>query len=231
MKTKNEKTEILDAQLGALKKRLKSGKPLTSSQMRFVEKHLAQADVCPIEEQFSDQGGEHQDDVCSSVAQLADKIGLHRQTISYHRQLGNAPGTLSESAWRKYFKAVGNSATSYKIEKSAEPSTELEVEETLLGMLFIAMSNALLGSLRVSLSVRGINLPARKLDSVTWILWQLLAHEYQKLANDHGLSGPFDKLDGEYDWPSAIEKLQKRLSASKPADKQAVPPAPEVMKN
>ncbi|MGO9586830.1 MAG: hypothetical protein ACLP2Y_11605 [Limisphaerales bacterium] len=205
---------LINKQLNVLMRRLQNDKPLTAAQLRFVEAQLNKSIEPTIgQNETAPTAG----DVCSSASQLAKQLGINRQTITYHRQLGNSPDTLSESAWRKYLQGAGKLPTSEKLQKSAAPGeSKQDIMSTAFGMAFISLSNALLPSLKVSLIVIGKKLPPRKLDSFTWLLWQLLAHKYQKLANEHDLPGPFDKFEGEYDWPSEIVKLQTRLSTKSP---------------
>ena len=230
---KDAKQKLFAAQLNVLVHRLQSGKPLTAEQMKFVESQFNKATNGPTDEQTIEQAdAATANDVCESASQLAQRLGIHRQTITYHRQLGNAPGTLSESAWRKYLQDAGKMPTAMKLHKSAESESKFDTD-TSFAILFNELSDGLLKSVKTSLSVSGVKLSSRKVDDLVWGLWILLAAIYQRVAREHGADGPFDPIDdtGKCEYPDEIKKLAARFHAANPGDKQAVPPAPEVMKN
>ncbi len=103
-------TKIEQGQFAALQKRLASGRPLTASQMAFVERygHASAKDI-----------GAGESDIAAGVSELARRLGVSRQSIVWHRGRADAPKSFSVSAWRDYLITHGKGATIERVESSA----------------------------------------------------------------------------------------------------------------
>lgn len=100
-------TKLKGAQLNALISRLKDGKPLTHQQMKFCEEMMAQHEA----NKKSQPTG-----TVKTPLELAEKLGVSKQLINYHRKRPTAPAQLEDgswdvAAWHKYFAAVGKIQT------------------------------------------------------------------------------------------------------------------------
>ena len=127
------KSKINAAQLNVLVTRLKSGKPLTDSQMRFIEAQFPRTAI-PV-----DPGSvavEYDDDVARNVNELATRLGVHRQTIAYHRGRAGSPDDLSVSRWREYLVVMGKIQTNVKLQKSNVPTSNSFNCDTAFAVLF-----------------------------------------------------------------------------------------------
>ncbi len=103
-------TKFEQSQFAALKKRLASGRPLTASQMAFVERY--NQDSAPD----TGAGGS---DTAAGVSALARRLGVSRQIIAWHRGRADAPKSFSVSAWRDYLLTHGKGGTIDRVESSA----------------------------------------------------------------------------------------------------------------
>jgi hypothetical protein len=211
---KDAKSKLHAAQLNVLVDRLKSGKPLTASQMKFVEEMFPAeivSHITPDPDIPTPEG-----DVVSSANELAKRLGIHRQVVAYHRGRTGAPTELSVSAWRDYLILMGKSPTSVKLNKAPSPGTTSGWDcVTAFEVLFGRLSDALPAALGAALNAT----PSRTVDAVALNLWFCLATVYHQLAREQNVMGPFDPVDGESghcEYPEEIKKLADRVSAASP---------------
>lgn len=212
------KSKINTAQLNVLVARLKAGKPLTDSQMKFVEAQFppAFADGAPVE---------HDDEIAANANDLANRLGIHRQVIAYHKGRDGAPADFSVQRWREYLVVMGKMQTGIKLGKTGEPARAGFNCDTAFAVMFHDLSEALPTALRASLNNAGVKVSPHRVDAVTWGVWILLVAVYQRLAKSQGVDGPFSTVNefGKYEYPDEIMKLATRMAITLPKN-----PAPPV---
>lgn len=222
---KDARSKINAAQLNVLVARLKSGKPLTNSQMRFVEAQFPEtADpVAP-----GSVAVENDYDVASNVNELANRLGVHRQTIAYHRGRAGSPDDLSISRWREYLVVMGKIQTSIRLDREQSPAHKTFDCDTAFSILFTELSDSLPVVVRAALDEAGVKASPHRADITTFCVWFLLAVVYQRLAKKHDAQGPLDPA-GDTDvceYPDEIKKLAARINKTRTKGKPVEPAAP-----
>lgn len=194
------------AQLAALKKRLQSGKPLTAAQMAFVERDN-RTDEPPAP--WPQVG-----DIAASVNELANRLGVDRRVIGWHRGRDGAPTTLSASLWRSFLDEHGKSKTVDRMDKRrrSDRDTRQEIVEDAMLVQFHRVSNALPIALRAALESESVKLPEGNLNRVTFKVWLALAGEQQACAELQGVCGVLDPDEDGCDYPHQIQKLAALVS-------------------
>jgi hypothetical protein len=226
MKNDERRKKINAAQLTVLMRRLADGIPLTAAQMQFVNVAFPELDTpsCVADD------GENLDDIAVSANELAKRLGVHRQTIAYHKGRSGSPPSLSVSAWRRYLAIMGKLPTCIGMEKTAPPEAEGDKRDTPFAiafeMMFRKLSDALPTALHFGLSLAGVKLTPRRTDKVAWGTWLILAGAANSISEQHELAGPLDPEDGSAcELPQEIEKLAARVAKELPKPKPAAPDA------
>jgi hypothetical protein len=173
-------TKLERGQLAALNKRLASGKPLTSAQMQFVQR---------LTHPGADDTSADDADVVANASALAQRLGVSRQSIAWHRGRAGAPKDFSVSAWRSYMLAHGKGATIDRVASSAAIHHDNRREGSFnLGILSAARAiGEVLGKIiPSSLETAGIAADARQCDRATVSAWLFLCAKLHSVATRHG---------------------------------------------
>ena len=192
------------AQLAALQKRLKSGKPLTAAQMQFVDR---KPDTAKPSDAWPQVG-----DIAGSLNELARQLGVDRRVIGWHRGRDGAPRTLSVSQWRGYLLQHGKGATLDRLSDATRSScrdTRTEVfGDGLLAGHSLAMDD--IGSLLAAV-LPGDDIAALR-DRIGCSLWIISAARVHAVALQHGCQDtPLTPDDDGEQFPEAITAAAKRI--------------------
>lgn len=205
------KQKLYTKQLEVLQKRLDSGKALTVQQIAFVEKQLGKPDASTALNDDSPGG------VCASVSALARRLGIHRQTVSYHQKREGAPKNLSVSEWRQYLENNGKLPTEIKLDNSSADGQIPAAVPPLFEAVFARTANGLSALLTGALDDCEVKLSPEKTDKLTLILWYRLAAQCQLFADEIGLSpaGPikFNEDGTDLLLPPELESVRRRIES------------------
>lgn len=172
-------TKIEQGQFAALKKRLASGRPLTASQMAFVERydHARMKDT-----------GAGDSDTAAGVSALARRLGVSRQIIAWHKGRADAPKSFSVLAWRDYLISHGKGATIERVESSAtiqHDSYRAIFGDGLLAGFGYGCDD--IGKfLEVALESAGVVTTPAQLDRAAIGIWLFGAYGVHRVAMKHG---------------------------------------------
>ena len=189
---KDAKSVLQAAQLNALAARLKAGRPLTDAQMRFVEN-------------FKSGGAQvaatNEDDVASSPSDLARRLGVSRQIISYHRTRAGSPQQLRVSDWRDYLTMCGKAVADRMGSSSSRPTGAgaSVVAGLELVSWFEKLSDSLAVIVTASAEHAGVKIAPEQADVMTVGVWTLLA----ELLDDHLVKNGHERFWLERDEPEA----------------------------
>ena len=208
-----QKKKIQDAQINALLAKLRDKKPLTAAQLQYVTDNFP---TVPKPSEVVSQTDDAPDFIAASANDLANRLGVHRQIIAYHKGREGSPQTLSVKAWRYYLSIMGKLPTSSKMEGSEPTGTKCTKPfdtDTAFAILFDDLSESIGHGVKIGLAQVGVKLPPPKVDLITAAMWILFAARYQRLAHQHGANGPFDPVndEGRCEYPAAIVKLMARI--------------------
>jgi hypothetical protein len=216
-----QKKIIETAQTNAILKKLQSGKVLTGREHKYLLDQAVGSD------EPNQQGCSHAiSETASNVNDLANRLGVHRQLIAYHRGRAGSPATLSVTEWRHYLLAFGKTPTAQKIDGTT-PTSERDIgTDSAFATLFYRLSNSFPNALRMAVEVSGVKLPPRKHDLIAYYTWMLMAATYSALAKQHRVIGPFEAIDadGKCEYPEEIQKLAVRILNRKEPKPQAAQP-------
>jgi hypothetical protein len=210
----NAQQKIIAGQLKVLLARLKSGRPLTAAHMRFVQEQLPGNDSTA--QKFSEASTES--DIVKNASELAQRLGIHRQTISFHRGRAGAPEALSVSAWREYLTVNGKLPTVSKIGKASPRGESYNVVfgDGLLAAHGYGMDG--IGEiLEVALTAAKLKANAKQRDTLAVWIWLLSAARVHRVAvrnecPDSPFSIPDFSDEDENDWsPQEIREAAKRI--------------------
>ena len=187
-----------ESQLAALQRRLDDGKTLTADQLRILEKDTPAS-------QPADAG--HDLDLAPSVGTLAKRLGINRQTLTWHRGRADAPQELSVRAWRKYLMTHGKGATLERLAASGKPPRTLQISGFLDGcMTAFEIVDNIGWLLTAALDAAGVQTTAAQRDQITVHLWSEIALRLDVITNVSKLPGScFDDI------PPAIAGAARRI--------------------
>ena len=188
--------KLLDLHMEAMRKRLKSGLPLTAAQQNLLLE--------------IDPDSDPQPDLARSAAELARRLGVRRQVIGYHLGKQDAPQVFSVEKWKRYLDANGYFKTPRQ--PAARSTATVITSKALLcdGMLAAwEIVQQLEEHVLSALKVARVKLPAANRNKVVVQLWQVMARQLDALTAKHELPGSaFD------DVPPAIAAAAKRIGAT-----------------
>lgn len=207
-KTITKAGEVLEGQVSALAKRLESGKPLTAAQVKFLQSAVSG-------EGTGEQSAFEALDVCRTDGELARRLGVQRQVISWHRGRAGSPDSMSVVEWRKYLVANGKIKTTAKMAAASRSESalgfsqsELDAIDHGIALLFYDLGEAIPHAVIPALEAVGFAPTQGQADEVALMFYGLLAHiadECCTRATGEALTPTLDRL------PEAIIELRKRV--------------------
>lgn len=172
-------TEIAQGQFAALQKRLASGRPLTAAQMAFVERY---------NHAHAKDAGAGGSDTAAGVSALARRLGVSRQSISWHVGRTDAPKSFSISAWRGYLLTHGKGGTIDRVASSEKIRRDSWREVFGDGLLagFGYGCDDIGKLLEVALESAGVVTTPAQRDRAAISIWLCGAYGVHRVAMKHG---------------------------------------------
>ena len=175
-------TKIEQGQFAALKKRLASGRPLTASQMAFVERYDHATRKTPAQASQTSQ---------QAFPRWRDGLASPGRAFRMARGRADAPKSFSVSAWRDYLITHGKGATIERVESSVTVQRDSYREIFGDGLLagFGYGCDDIGKFLEVALEAADVVTTPAQRDRAAISIWLCGAYGVHRVAMKHGMPG------------------------------------------